>query len=280
MEKVKETFEGFDETVNYAQVKRDGYRLKITRNPAGVVRVWTRRPQDWTRLVRALPRAKPLWERLNERCTLHAEVWCPTVPATSVITMVKAADPIVRISVFSVERVDALGDSSTLTDAALWCAKHGLDFVPYYKRGTRDVGCLGTFTSKADLPRATGDVEGYVFKNFNKQGTDDKRNWRKWCAVRTATLVVVGTIAGKGKYRGKVGSLVLADRSGTTLCSAGGFTDLQREALSDLDIGRCVEVAFKGVASKGRLRMPRFRRFRDDISPADADTWQGLSDGA
>lgn len=273
MDKVRELKNAYDTRAKYAQVKRDGYRLRITRNPQGVVKVWTRRPKDWTAMVRNLPTAQTLWTRLNEPCILHAEVWREDTDATSVITHVKSACPQVKLSVFGVER--ALPPEATLTEVAMWCVKHGLDFIPYFIRGTRDAGCLGTFTSLADLPRPYGDVEGYVFKDYN--GSEFGPQWQKWTIVKKITLRVSGLEPGKtGKNIGRVGSLICEDVSGVEVCAASGFSEAIRKRLTNADVGRAIEVAFKGVGSNGRLRMPRFLRFRDDIDPSNVDSIKDL----
>ena len=269
MLKVKAVRNNYDQRAKYAQVKRDGYRLRITRNPAGVVKCWTRKPKDWTSLIRNLPQAQVLWTRLSEHCILHAEVWMEGTPATSVITYVKSGSPKVRLSIFSVER--ALPEDASLTDAARWCDKQGLDFIPYFIRGTRDVGCLGNFTSISDLPKPYGDIEGYVFKDFNEAEVGE--GWQKYCPVHKINLRVSGWKPGTpgSQYDGQVGSLICVDSAGVECCSVQGFTQAQRKKLGDHTIGSVIEVAFKGIASQGRLRMPRFLRFREDIDPKLVD---------
>ncbi len=264
MLKVRELKDDYDRVAEYAQVKRDGWRILINRTDTGVVTVTTRKPKDVTALVRELPRAQKLWTTVNEACTLHAELWGEGVASTSVVSLLKASDPNLKLSVFGVDK--PLLPASTITDASMWCAKMGLEFVPYFKRGTRDPRCLGHFTSLADLPKPYGDIEGYVFKD-----SCDPKGWQKYTEVKTVTLKIVGFNPGKGQHFGRVGSLICADQSGKVVCSAGGFTLLQRVALKDSDIGRAVEVAYKNIASNGKLRMPRFRRFRDDINPKEVD---------
>ena len=231
MLKVKEVRKNYDTRANYAQVKRDGYRLQITRNPAGVVKCWTRKPKDWTNLVRDLPQAQVLWTRLSEPCILHAELWMEDTPATSVITHIKAGSSRVRLSVFSVER--AVPAEASITEASRWCDKQGLNFIPYFVREQRDVGCLGTFTSILDLPKPYGDIEGYVFKDFNGQEVGE--GWQKFCPVKKINLVVTGWKPGTiGKqYEGQVGSLTCSDRNGKVVCDTSGFNQELRKQLGD-----------------------------------------------
>ena len=265
-DKVPQMKEGYDREAEFAHVKRDGYRLRITRNAAGVVKAWTRKPKDWTELVKELPRAQTLWTRLSEPCILHAEVWREKTDATSVITHVKAADPTVKLSVFAVER--ALPPDAPLQTVSRWCIRHGLDFVPYFKRGARVPASLGKFESLKDLPIPTGDIEGYVFKRGNMEG------WQKWTPVLTASLVVVGLKPGTRNtaFNGLVGSMELADATGRVVCNAQGFNYATRCSLGKHTIGQIVEVKYKGIGTNGKLRQPRFTRFRPDQSIIHIDT--------
>ena len=103
--------------------------------------------------------------------------------------------------------------------------------------------------------------EGYVFKDGNLL------NWTKWKPVYTIDCVVLGLIPGLGRNFGKVGSLevgVYIKDVLTSVAYVGGFTDEEREKLSKNDISHVVEVAYQYIGSGGRLRHPRFVRFRSD----------------
>ena len=69
-----------------------------------------------------------------------------------------------------------------------------------------------------------------------------------------------------------VGAINCSDRNGKEICAISGFNIAMRAKLSEEDLGRAVEVAYKGIATNGRLRMPRFKRWRDDIDPLNVDT--------
>jgi len=106
-------------------------------------------------------------------------------------------------------------------------------------------------------------AEGWVLKDGNML------NWRKLKVERTIDAFVIATNDGKGKHLGQVGSLELAvyrdDDTWVPICSCGGMTDDERSDMSlKSPIGRVVEVTYQLVDAKGRLRHPRFVRFRDD----------------
>lgn len=105
-------------------------------------------------------------------------------------------------------------------------------------------------------------VEGIVIKEHHYS------KWWKVKKVNTVDCIVTGLIDGEGKYSGMVGALRLGlyDCRGHSVevGATSGFTDSQRSELGRGDIGRVVEVACQEVAAQGRLRHPRFIRFRDD----------------
>jgi ATP-dependent DNA ligase len=118
-------------------------------------------------------------------------------------------------------------------------------------------------TLRAPLPT---DVEGYVFKDGNLTG------WAKWKPTRTADLVVTGLTPGRGKYAGLIGSLECSLWGGPVVADVSGFTDAERAALGPHVIGQVVEVAYQYVGARGRLRHPRFVRWRDDKAPEECRT--------
>jgi hypothetical protein len=108
------------------------------------------------------------------------------------------------------------------------------------------------------------EIEGLVLKDGNFL------NWYKWKPVKTIDLVVTGFEDGRGKYVGLVGSLQGSLTDGREVADVGGFDDATRIALSDeIPLGRVMEVAYQYVGAGGRLRHPRFVRWRDDKKPEE-----------
>lgn len=102
--------------------------------------------------------------------------------------------------------------------------------------------------------------EGIVLKHGWYYG------WWKVKPVETADVVIIGLKDGKGKYEGMVGSLILG-LEGQPIGKCSGMNDETREAITDADIGRVVEVHYDRLTSKGKLRFARFEGWRDDKSP-------------
>ncbi len=78
---------------------------------------------------------------------------------------------------------------------------------------------------------------------------------------------VVAHTAGKGKYAGMLGALVLQLPDGRRFRLGTGFTDAQRAAPPP--VGSLVTFRYNGLTSKGLPRFARFMRVRMDPPPPD-----------
>lgn len=88
------------------------------------------------------------------------------------------------------------------------------------------------------------------------------RQGRVWLKVKpqeTYDVEVTGIKPGKGKYKGKIGSLI------TPMGCVSGMTDEERETLRD-SIGQIIEVECMELTKNGKFRHPRFKRLRFDKS--------------
>ncbi len=131
------------------------------------------------------------------------------------------------------------------------------------------------FEGVLDVAAKTMGLEGFILKEVKRHHV-----WWKFKREQTADLIVTGVKAGDGKYLGLIGALKCSvyDDAGELreVASVSGMTDDEREEITSLYdgatgavIGRVVEVRYQQVAQRGRLRHPRFLRFRDDKNSSE-----------
>jgi len=105
-------------------------------------------------------------------------------------------------------------------------------------------------------------IEGWVLKQANYL------DWYKLKPTRTLDVFVTGFIDGKGKFLGGIGALTgscILDGVLTDICNCSGMDDETRWNIDeDKDMWRVFEVEYDCVGAKGKLRFPRFIRWRDD----------------
>ncbi len=145
--------------------------------------------------------------------------------------------------------------------------------------------------------------EGVVVKDLAAGYQAGRRgaSWVKVKPVHTLDLVVLGVEWGSGRRRGKLSNIHLGARSGDGFVMLGktfkGMTDemldWQTERFTELKVDddgwvvtvrpeQVVEIAFDGVQRSTRypggvaLRFARVVRYRDDKSPAEADTLESV----
>lgn len=239
----------------YAHWKRDGHCVVMKKDAFGDVRFFSRHPYDITDKMKHLGAYASCVRWVPPGTTITGELWVPGRKASAVITALNEKDPALTWEPF---QVDTAPPESTLSSIRALLSLWGLPFIPY--EFTVDI--------KDRLPK---DVEGYVFKNGNLLVVG------KWKPVRTIDLIINGYKDGRGKNLGLVGSLECKTVEGHVVASVSGMTDEERWDMTmkeDTNLGRVVEVEYQYVGAGGRLRHPRFVRFRDDKQPAECNTSQ------
>lgn len=280
-EKIKTSTARPGVVAKYAHLKLDGHFVRVHLYDDSQLRVYTSRPTD---ITTKLP------SRILEPLTTLpdgkylGELWVPGKPAAYVKTAIKNDDSRLTLTFFAVEEFTADVDHiawwgrdleyAGLLDVAALFAERRLQFAPFETLGdvprTIDESELQFLRARA---RQIGpDAEGWVLKIGNLHG------WTKLKLEETIDLVVVGATEGKGKHAWGLGSL-----EGGVYCpdlrsvaSVGGLTDEERaDVTADWDedpnsvIGRVMEVKYQRVDARGRLRHPRFLRWRDDKDAAE-----------
>jgi bifunctional non-homologous end joining protein LigD len=139
----------------------------------------------------------------------------------------------------------------------------------------------GEATAEAHVRMLDMGMEGSVVKRIDSRYSSGSRSplWRKLKAIASEDGEIVGFEPGEGKYAGMVGAIkvqyvaITSDGSGRSVhqTTASGMTDAVRKDMTDNPfdyVGKMVEIAHNGILPSGKLRHPRFKRMRDDRSPA------------
>lgn len=237
----------------YVHWKLDGIWLTIQKSFTGRITYLSSKPTDLTAQLTPLITTPAILERVPPGVELYGELHYPGRPASYVKSAIKQKDPGLEFVGFASSEDPALPLEEVRRRFIYW----GVPFVPYQHMRDCSVHLLDY-----PLPEYRGfPIEGYVFKDGNRL------NWAKWKPVKTVDLIVHSTTDGKGKFFGLTGSLVCRTTEGHIIANVSGMDDLTRYRISENEkgvIGRVVEIAYQYVGSKGRLRHPRFVRFRDD----------------
>lgn len=228
----------------YAHAKMDGIRLEVNNGRATT---------KLTDLTDKLKSSGPVERAICSGLHLDCELWCPGVRASSIITLVNEQPERLHLGVFSLVN---WRDDISLEDVHEAVHDCGLTFLPYWTAEEFDWEAKTPLTRIGDV--RPHDLEGWVFKDGNRT------SWEKWKYERTIDLVITGFSDGKGKNEGFVGAMLCSTSEGHEVANVSGMDDEVRYGLTDSDIGRVVEVRYQYVGDGGRLRHPRFLRWRDD----------------
>jgi hypothetical protein len=234
--------------------KLDGIWLSILKDHA-----YTGHPTD---LAHQLGFCESVQKALASGIWWYGELYVPGEPASFVKSAIKHKDERLEFRPFAVPEWDTDCD---LEDCAELAHEFGLRFAPFsdnYKV-YRELIVSG----KVQLAH---DIEGFVFKNGNTL------DWHKWKPVRTIDAFISGFTDGRGKYLGQTGSLIIRvcddQQNEHVIANVSGMDDLVRAEISadeESYLGRVIEVEYQYVGSRGKLRHPRFKCFRDDKRPGD-----------
>lgn len=257
--------------ITVAQHKYDGYYCEIFKGDNGEIRVQLKGGDCvWQHLchMRMNHIAQPILEAPNGM-HLCGELYAPGVPATSVVTMIKAGDPNLRLRIFAMPEwagEDTTGMSIESVNALL--AKWKFD-PAHSVRLCDEPEVLVPSCIESLLRQAVDEgFEGWVLKEAHCKG------WYKLKPKRTVDCFVTGyTVSDSISFFGGLKAIQVSVRidghggsKNRHIASVGsGFlAEYRMEVALESLVGRICEVEYDCVAANGKLRFPRFIRWRDD----------------
>lgn len=252
----------------FAQPKYDGYRATLFIDGVKPVMYGREARPDLEFLERFprlldLPELKAFMKNAPPRSSLDGEL-ITVGHATDVPSALRDTNLSLRFVPFAIPWWDGRDlEDKPLDKVADDFRGQGFDIDP----GT----LIHEETSQDQLLRMARNLglEGYVIKQYNYQG------WTKLKQQCTVDCVVTDLVPGLGKYAGQTGSLtvsLLKDGKFVVVANVSGMDDETRRLITSQDLGRVVEVEYQELGSRGKLRHPRFVRWRDD-KPAGECEW-------
>lgn len=254
------------EPVTIAHAKLDGYYTEVYKDSIVGVHVYFK------------GRKKNLWPKLREikhiydsimslpdqtilRCELHA----PCYAATSVPTLINDASKNLLLSPFCIELYAGKVKPFGTFEAMTICLIVHKFVMPKIKRLSNRPASLSeeSVHSLKELARFHG-TEGWVLKDH------PGGNSYKIKPQKTVDAFVVGyNISDSDSYGGGLKSVdiaVLKDGEEKVIASVGsGFEGEYRMSVDPKTlIGKVGEFKYQSLGAKGRLKFPRFLRWRDD----------------
>lgn len=277
-------FKDYDgQPVRYIQKKYDGHLVKVYKgymsDDAHRIRVFTKNDKDITEKLLKIDHIFYELRGLPNDTQIFAELHCPGRFSTDVKTMLNEANEDLRLTAFA---APLLGGVSCV-DRPLSSVMSNLE---EFGLGVPETEILNGATSLSQkwqdelLAYAIEQkLEGYVLKESHMTG------WYKLKPTKTVDAFVTGTtMSTSASYYGGLKSIDVAvwdlsvrvsDNQNLHVTSlgtvGGGFkaefrleydTAEKRETL----VGRVCEVEYDSLAAGGKLRFPRFKRWRTDKS--------------
>jgi ATP-dependent DNA ligase len=239
----------------YVEPKYDGHRVIITREETER-HIWTHGISVVTFEHGQLSIPHPDWS-MPRWTAVECELFWPGHTSTDVPHAVKECPEELKYQPFAIPFCDGVDIREYPYLRTNFLLRELTGTAPEY----REFQDPPPLVQLQDEARAKG-LEGYMVKEFGYS------HWWKAKVIHSLDLKVVGIHPGTGKYKGLVGSLILMDSKGMRIrCS--GMDETIRFSITENDIGRLVEVKHNGVTPGGKLRHPRFIRWRDDKEEID-----------
>ena len=242
------------QTVQYAQVKMDGWYAEVYRDAIPRAYFKSRSKNIFDKLP---PAVRDAVLRLPVGTILRGELHAPGLAATEVGRLITTADERLALTVFEVPSLATTDfePPRRLVEAA------GLPFVETLRISDRPTAVCGDVWNAAALQRG---IEGWVFKRFHSH------DGYKHKPVRTCDAVVTAySLSTSAAYYGGIKSFsVSIDGRRVGAVGAGLDKSIRMAAEPERYVGRVLEIAYKSVSTGGKLEQPRFVRWRDD-KPAD-----------
>ena len=258
------------EKIRYLQHKLDGHAVQIVFNNLGL-KVLTRTPgvDLWPKLIN-LNLAKPL-KKLPRNTVIFGELF-GRGQATNVKTLINEKSDDLSFTAFAMPRLA----KQYLEKEPLHVINSLFVELGFSYPTTKYYEGLKRISLEIVKERALSQgIEGFVAKEEHFSG------WYKIKPTKTVDCKVLSTMVSTSESQaGGLKSIMVAVIKGDrwhVIASVGGGFDLEYRLSVDRKSlnGRIAEIEYDGLAANGKLKFPRFIRWRDD-KPANECTYEQL----
>jgi len=268
-----------DQKVNYIQPKFDGHLVKIYKEQIGEyieTSVFTKNDKDITKKICNIKHLHDMLICIPPNSILFGELHCPGIKATSIPTLLNNTDERLQISIFAAPILNRLNFQNE--DLISIMNKVTFYNIPVINTKITLLQNIRKNTIERLLKEAEEQkLEGWVLKENHMSG------WYKLKPVKTIDCFVISSSQSfSSSHYGGLQSISVAcykkdknDKlrihllgnvgSGFTKEFRLSFEGVSRFALLD----KICEVAYDSIAANGKLRFPRFIRWRDDKNKKD-----------
>jgi ATP-dependent DNA ligase len=261
--------------VKYWQVKLDGHRCMVVKDSSGVRVLTKKNGETGDDIYKKLPeRAVWFLDRLPLDSIIDCELWAEGFHATDMKTLLLRKDSALVLSPFAVWMAGGVKVERT------WGMEDLENFLDGWSMPTwgyvRDDGLCGypDPLEWAESAKASN-IEGFVFKKTPVDG------WFKVKPKKTVDCFVLDyTVSTSDSFSGGLKAIQVGlfnERENVIeIASVGSGFSADYRMSADLGnlVGKVVEVEYDALAAKGKLKHPRFLRFREDKNPGECTVEQ------
>lgn len=256
--------------ISIAQVKFDGYYTEIYKSKSisgGIVICHKKRIISIWPKLKNIDAIKHSIDNLPYETILRCELHAIGVHATSVPTLTNDADPRLLLSPFQIEMWDEETEPQTSFYMEWKLLNDKFPVVPefYTLHDTAGVAILPDRRIESIKQQAMErKIEGYVVKDF-----PGGKCWKIKPEKTVDAFVVSTAVSDSDTYAGGLKSVTIAvydSNTVTEIASVGSGFDGDYRMNIDLKslIGKVGEFGYQELGAKGRLKFPKFLRWRDD----------------
>lgn len=247
--------------VSWLQIKCDGHLAKIHKGKTATI--FSKNDKDLTNKAMSCKQVRQILDKLPMHTIAFGELWHPDYHATSVPTMLNDGDDELKLTIFAAPLFATRNLFNKPLDLVADIVSEYVEFVWTSKIET---ACIDSLLHRA---MQVGQ-EGWVLKQAHMKG------WYKLKPTNTVDAFVISTSRSfSANHYGEIKGVQIAvykeDRVKVIADVGSGFEEEWRKSDPKSVIGMVCEVEYDEVAANGRLKFPRFIRWRQDKRKEECD---------